>query len=206
MEPRRLEGVLDGQLPELEWGSALVRLLTNSPEVVKSHAEVERARSVLARESAGRTPNFEVAGAVLYNSASESTVASVGVAVPLQLFDRNQGNIHRAGVELAAAHQEVRRVALSLQDRLANAFKHYATARQQVERYRREILPDAKDSLDLVRQGYRHGEFGYLELLTAQRTYFQTSLAYVDALSELWVSATRIEGMLLEGGLDRPSE
>jgi len=204
MEPIRLEEALDAPLPELDWDSALARLLSSSPELRKSHAEVEEAKCALARESAGRVPNFEVAGAVLYNSDSQSTVASVGLAVPLQLFDRNQGNVHRARAELAAARQEVRRVSLSLEHRLADAFQHYADARQQAEQYEREILPDARDCLDLVRQGYRQGEFGYLELLTAQRTYFETNLAHVHALTGVWVNAARIEGMLLDGALDRP--
>ena len=49
---------------------------------------------------------------------------------------------------------------------------------------------------------YRQGEFSYLQLLTAQRTFFQVNLAYVHALRDLWSSANRIEGMLLSGGLN----
>ena len=93
---------------------------------------------------------------------------------------------------------------MSLQQRLATAFKNYANAQQQVQQYETDILPDAKESLGLIQQGYRQGEFGYLELLTAQRTYFRVNLNYVTALRDLWVTSTRIEGQLLSGALQMP--
>jgi cobalt-zinc-cadmium efflux system outer membrane protein len=123
------------------------------------------------------------------------------VGVPLQIFNRNQGNILKAQSELGVASGEVRRVELELQSRLAEAYERYISADQQVNRYVNEILPDAKKSLDLVRSGYEQGEFNYLELLTAQRTYFRVNLAYLESLREFWISRVRIEGMLLTGGL-----
>ena len=70
-----------------------------------------------------------------------------------------------------------------------------------MRRYVNDILPDAKQSLEIVRIGYEQGEFGYLELLTAQRTYFRVNLAYVESLREYWINRVRIEGMLMTGGL-----
>lgn len=103
-----------------------------------------------------------------------------------------------------AAQQNVQRVELLLQDQLAEAFREYDVAREQVEQYRQAILPDAKQSLELTRAGYQQSEFGYLELLTAQQTYSRTNLAYIERLRELWLNAVQIDGMLLLGGLDAP--
>jgi cobalt-zinc-cadmium efflux system outer membrane protein len=133
-------------------------------------------------------------------------VATIQIGMPLQIFNRNQGNIARTQAELASAHSEVQRVELALQDRLADAFEQYANSRQQTQRYISDILPDATTTLELVRAGYEQGEFGYLELLTAQRTYFRASLAYVESLRELRLSGIRIEGMLMTGAIDSTSE
>ena len=100
-----------------------------------------------------------------------------------------------------AAQNEVQRVQLDLQQRLAAVFEQYATARYQVEKYSRDILPNAQESLKLANQGYQQGEYSYLFLLTAQRTYFQTNLTYLDALRELRAAATAIEGNLLSDSL-----
>ena len=95
----------------------------------------------------------------------------------------------------------MQRVELDLQLRLSQVFERYANARNQVEKYNRDILPAAKESLDLTRAGYRAGEFGFLNLLTAQRTYFQTNLGYLEALRDLWSAAWEIEGLLLNNSL-----
>jgi cobalt-zinc-cadmium efflux system outer membrane protein len=125
----------------------------------------------------------------------------VQVGVPLQIFDRNQGTILRAQAELGVAREEVRRVALALQERLTEAFRQYSNARQQFERYQKEILPDARQTLELTRKGYDQGEYNYLQLLTAQRTFFGVNLAFLESWRELALTTTRIRGFLLTGGL-----
>jgi cobalt-zinc-cadmium efflux system outer membrane protein len=204
MNPISLTADLGEAVPDLFWDDTVSRLLAESPELARARSGVERARCALARAQAGRTPDVDVEAAVRYNNATESTIASIGIGVPLQIFDRNQGNISRAHAELSAAQREVRRVQLVLQDRLAVVFKRYANARQQTRQYKAEILPDAESSLDLVRTGYQQGEFGYLDLLTSQRTYFRVNLAYLESLRGLWLSAVEIEGLLLTGGLAAP--
>ena len=57
----------------------------------------------------------------------------------------------------------------------------------------------------MVSEGYQKGEVGYLDMLTAQRTYFRANLSYIEALRELWRVTVRIEGMLLEDSLANAS-
>jgi len=203
MEPVSLAGDLTKDLPVLNWEDGLSRLLTESPQLGQARAGVERARCELARQCAERIPNLEIGSAVRRDDASRYTVADVELSLPLPLFNRNQGRIIGAQADLIAAEHEVRRVELDLRDRFAAAFERYANSRQQVEAYTNTILPHARASLDLIRIGYRQGEFGYLTLLTAQRTFFGVSLDYLASLGELWTRAVEIEGMLLRGGLQR---
>lgn len=197
-----LAGEVDKQLPAFDWEEALARVWAQSPELARARAAVERARCELARQYALRVPNIELEAAVKNDTLSRYTVADVGLAVPLPVFDRNQGRILRAQADLAAAQQEVRRVELTLHDRLASAFEQYATARRRVEVYAATILPNAKASLDLVAAGYGEGEFSYLHLLTAQRTYFEANLNYLQSLRDFWLRCVEIEGLLLRGGLE----
>lgn len=206
MEPKALADKLDETPQPLLWDASLQRLLHTSPELMRAWSAVEQAKCALARAEAGRTPNIDLGAAVRYNTASESTVASVGVGVPLQIYDWNQGNISEARAELVAAHREVRRVELVLQDRLAEVFKRHANAVQEYRQYKDVILTDADSSLELVRLGYQQGEFGYLELLTAQRTYFRVHLTCLESLQELWGTRIEIDGLLLTGALIQPGQ
>jgi cobalt-zinc-cadmium efflux system outer membrane protein len=203
MAPTPLAGDLQHAPAELSWDDALGRLLQESPELCEAYAGVQRARNEVASQYAERIPNVDLAGGVRYNHASNSTVATVEAGLALPLFNRNQGNILRAQAELAAAEREVQRVELWLRQRLAAAFEEYANAKEQTAQYAAQILPNAKASLDLVIAGYRQGEFDYLKLLTAQRTYFQANLEYLESLRKYRTSVVAMEGLLLSGGLDR---
>ena len=201
-EPQTLAGQLDEDLPKFTWKDTLRELLARSPELAQARSGVERARCELALQQAERRPNFFVEGAAKYDTGSDFTVADVAVVVPLPLFNRNQGNIMEAQAGLIGAQRDVRRVELDLQARLAEAFEQYASARYRAQAYTDTILPDARQSLDLVAKGYQEGEFGYLELLTAQRTYFDANLSYLDSLDQLWAQTVDLEGLLLRGGLE----
>jgi len=201
MPPARLLGDLQGDLRQLNWEKVRSQLLAGSPELAEARIGVERARSVVGREFAQRVPDVDVRATVRYNDAIGNTVAGIEVGLPLPLFNRNQGNICRAEAQLMAAESEVRRVELALQQRLAKTFSGYTDARDRVEKYTAEILPKAKTSLDLVRKGLQQGEFDYLTLLTAQRTYFRVNLAYLESLLQYRCGRVSIEGLLLGGGL-----
>ena len=205
LETAPLTGNLEEQVPRFVWDDVLQRLLDESPEVAEARAGVERARNVLARQCAQRIPNVSVQTGVQHDNESGDNIAKVEVALPLPIFNRNQGNIAKADAELIAAENEVRRVELVLRDRLAAALQRYADAREQVETYNQKILPNAKTSLDLVRTAYQQGEIGYIGLLTSQRTYFSAQLSYLEALRQLQTSRVAIEGLLLSGGLRQES-
>jgi outer membrane protein, heavy metal efflux system len=176
-------------------------LLAESPQLAGAQAGVARAQAALSRECAGRIPNVDLQAAVQYDNSTQDTFASVQVGIPVPFYNRNQGNIRKAQAELIAAQNEVQRVQLALRQRLAVAFERYTNARYQVEKYNRNILPNAEASLTLTKGGYQQGELSYLSLLTAQRTFFQTNITYLEALRELRASATTIEGNLLGDSL-----
>ena len=102
---------------------------------------------------------------------------------------------------MVAACNEFKRIELDLQDRLAVAYRRYANARQQVDRYGSRMVPRAKRSLTLVTRGYAKGQVKYLTLLTAQQTFLQVNLSYLDSLRELRTASSMIEGQLLTDSL-----
>ena len=201
MVPLELIGKLEPPADDLKWEDSLGRLLSESPELAAAGAGVARARAQLAREQVEPRPNLDIQLGVQYDNASQSTISNVQLGVPVPILNRNQGNVQTALADLRSAQAEVGRVELSLRARLASAFETYANARSQVEKYTRDILPDARQSLDLVTKGFQQQQFSFLTLLTAQRTFAQANLAYLQALQQLGTSRVAIDGMLLGGSL-----
>lgn len=197
-----LRGDLECPPDPVKWDDALQRLLTTSPEVAIAVANIERTRWAMVRARAEPIPNVTMQGVVMQDNAiGGRTDGIVQLTMPLPIFNKNQGAIRQAEAEALAAERALEQLERDLQNRLAPVFERYANASSQVRRYRERILPAAKESLDLVRRGYEAGEFPYLNLLNAQRTFFQANLQYVDSLRELRTSSAEIQGMLLSNSL-----
>jgi cobalt-zinc-cadmium efflux system outer membrane protein len=196
-----LSGDLEDHAEFLNWDSALAMLLASHPELNMAAARAERARILVLRAKKEPIPNIDVAINVRHMNTNGDNVADVQVGVPIPVFNRNQGNIAAAEAEWVAACRDIERIELQLQDRLATAFRRYANARQQAQRYTRSIIPKAERSLNSVTKAYENGQVDYLTLLLAQQTYIQARLASLNSLRELRTAQALIEGQLLEGSL-----
>jgi len=198
-----LEGDAFAPPKEFSFEEALARLHITSPEIAIAMTQMTRARATLDRARVESIPNVSVQGVVnvVDNGIGGRPDGSLALSIPIPVFNRNQGAILKAQHEIAAAEQAFQQVELDLQNRLALTFERYANARNQVERYRTTILPAAQESLDLTRKMYEAGEASFLVLLTAQRTFSQTNLNFLDAVRELRIADIEIEGLLLRDSL-----
>ncbi len=205
MPLQRIEGELKADDLSVTWQEELERLLAESPELSAAVANVEAARWAIRRAYAQVVPDITVFAVLQDDRSTGSSNGNLRVTLPLPLWNRNQGGIAQARAQATAADRAVDRLTLSLQARLATAFQSYESARNQVEQYSRKggIIDNSKRTLDLIRAGYQAEEFGVLDLLTAQRTYFQTNLAYLDSLRGLSASVMEIRGLLLSGSLTK---
>lgn len=196
-----LSGELAGNLPQLDWDGCYRAVLEGNPDLEAARIRVDRAAIVIRRARKEPIPNIDLMVSMRHNNISGSDNANVQLGIPIPVFDRNQGNISAAEADWIAATKEVERIELDLQDRLAMAYRQYASARQQVDRYGTRMAPRAKKSLELVMEGYRKGQVPYLTLLTAQQTFVQVNLSYLNSLQELRTSTAVIDGQLLTGSL-----
>lgn len=202
--PTPLAGDLEGGIHQIDFDETLARLLAESPQMAIAMTEVERARWAIDRAQAEPVPNIDVQAVIQSDNGTGSSNANLQVSMPIPWLNRNQGGIRQAHGELVAAEHAIRRLELSLARRLADVYQRYASARNQVQDYSKPegILANSRATLDFVQEGYQAGEIGYLDLLTVQRTYSQTNLAYIEALGELWAAALEIEGLLLKDSLE----
>jgi outer membrane protein, heavy metal efflux system len=203
MQMAPLAGELVGTLPQLDWDTCYSEVLSGNPELSSAQARLDRAAIVIRRAKKEPIPNIDLSVSVRKNNFTGSDVANIQLGIPIPIFDRNQGNISAAESEWLGAKKEVQRIELDLQDRLAVAYRRSVNARQQVERYGLRMIPRAKKSLELLTAGYQKGQVKYLTLLTAQQTYVQVNLSYLNSLQELRTSMALIDGQLLTGSLRR---
>ena len=204
LAPAPLDGKLDMLPPQIDYNVALHRVLAASPELGAAQGQLTAARWKYERALAEPISNLGLSYSPQYDTDTGFAVHGVQAMVNVPLFDRNQGNIYAARAEVVAAQREIQRIELSLTERLAAAFQEYAAAGQQAEMFRSQILPAARETLELTTLAYREGEQSFVALLTAQRTFFRANLDYLSAQWRVLRSAALIDGLLLSGNLQRP--
>ena len=202
MQPVPLVGNLAGEIPQLDLETCWQELLSRSPQLRSAESELDHGWATYRLSRAQAIPNVTLQSVVEYDKATQATTASTLVALPLPLYNRNQGNIDKALADVRTDQAEICRVQLVLRDQLADSFRRYKTSLRQTERLKQAILPNTEENLKLATQLYVAGETAFAPVLIAQQSYFESQMAYVEAQTELHKVVTEINGLQLTGGLN----
>jgi outer membrane protein, heavy metal efflux system len=188
-------------LPSFE---ALAERALGSPMALRAMKNMEQRKAVLEVEQTRRIPNLTVMAGVLNHSQTGGTTAIAGISIPLQIFDRNQGNLHEAYQRVDKAMDEQMATELRLKSELTQAYEALTAAQNETRILRDSILPRARSAFEVTNKGYELGKFGFLEVLDAQRTLFQNQVLYVRALANYQRFVNEIERLIaapVDGGL-----
>ncbi|MBE3123883.1 MAG: TolC family protein, partial [Planctomycetes bacterium] len=79
---------------------------------------------------------------------------------------------------------------------LAEAYQVLASSFAEATILRDEVLPAAEAAFTASSEGYRLGKFGYLDVLDAQRTFFETQGQYIEALAAYHRAAADVERLV----------
>src|SRR6056297_572280 len=202
MDPTYLAGELPQNETPLDWNSVAADIVVSNPEYQAAQARVTRARALICRHEVQPVPNLDVSLGSGYDNATDNGLINFQVGAPIPLFNKNQGNIAAARAEFLRAARDAERIENAIKARLANAAGDFDASLAAVEEYSSEILPNAQEGLDLAEIAYKAGETSYVQVLIAQRTYFETNLQYVAAQALLGQARARIDGYVLTGALD----
>ncbi len=202
MAPLPLVGDLRVEDTPRDWEATYQELIATNPALHAAQARVNRAAANLDRQEVQPIPNVLTFWNAGYDTQTRSQIFQIQAGVPLPIYNQNQGNISAAYAEYCRATQDVRRIELAIKQRLAQAAQQYDSASVTVQRYESQILPKAKQTLQLSEKAYTAGEFGFLQVLVARRTFFDSNLQYNQALIDLATSKMLLDGLLLDGGLN----
>jgi cobalt-zinc-cadmium efflux system outer membrane protein len=183
-EPEFLK--VEGNLYELETPphfEQLTSLIIKNPDVARWAAEIEQRKAVKDFEKSKSIPDITVSAGTQHFAESSDTAFVVGIAVPLPLFDRNQGSINEASARLSKAYEQSRAVDVRTRSNVVEAHKSLLSTYDQATALQNKVIPGAQEAFDAAKEGYSQGKFGYLDVLDAQRTLFGVRAQYIEILA-----------------------
>jgi cobalt-zinc-cadmium efflux system outer membrane protein len=157
------------------------KALQNRPDLRAAQQGVTAATS--QRELQKAIGKKDVTGQVSYTHISDINNISLFGQIQLPVFDRNQGEIARAGFAITQAQEQAKFTSGQVMTDVRDAYEGLHTNDQIVGLYRSGYLDQAQQSRDISEYAYRHGAASLLDFLDAERSYRSTQLAYRQALA-----------------------
>jgi outer membrane protein, heavy metal efflux system len=157
------------------------RALQSRPDLRAAQQGVIAANSQRALQQA--IGKRDITGEVNYTHIGYLNDISLFGQMQMPIFDRNQGEIARAGFAITQAQEQERFADGQVLTDVRDAFENLRTNDQVVGLYRSGYLNQAQQSRDISEYAYRHGAASLLDFLDAERSYRATQLAYRQALA-----------------------
>jgi cobalt-zinc-cadmium efflux system outer membrane protein len=197
-------GVLDpGPLPQVMVPRGGGPTAEERPDLEAARGQVERADAdrALARTEVwedwtvglGYERDRQVIDAPTPIPIQRDSFLTLGVRLPIPLWNRQQGRIAAAESELRRSRQSRDGLVLRIEEDVRAAEARVRTLRSSVDAYAQEILPEATRAQELFERGYRQGLVGIAELLQAQRQYNESRALHLELLGDLRQAAIALE-------------
>ena len=158
------------------------------PDVVSYRLGIQRAEADVRLALANRYSDVYV----LYqpytfqdNSPSGTkspTSWALGVTVPLPVYNRNQGGILRAKLNVTQTQIELASIERQVMSEVQIAEREYEISRKAIERIEKELLPRAALVRDDTKRLFLGGEANVVVFLNAQKDYNDTVKQYLDTM------------------------
>jgi len=160
-------------------------------------AKVQAVPNITA--SARYTPERNIIEG-LFNPADRivdsSKLFSFGISIPLPLFNRQQGNIAEAVSLRTRAHSERLALEQAVRRDVLLAYQRWETARRSLEVYERTVLPESRQSFQIVQLSYRLGESRLLDVISQQRLFLEAQSNIITGQKTYYAAFVELESAI----------
>lgn len=187
-----LQGQLK-QLPVLPEQTLLEQAILQSPAFLQSHALI-RLRETQLRLSEAKSKADISFGAGIRRLEDQNDNALVfSFSMPLQLNDRNQGNIAAAHAEYEAGVLQQQLTQTEMRMALLEIYQGMRNNHQQTHRLQQKLIPLTQALLKQTETGYQSGQYNVLQWIDAQAEAFSVQRDLIEAQTAVHLQLLALE-------------
>jgi cobalt-zinc-cadmium efflux system outer membrane protein len=185
-----LEGQLQ-QLPTLPKREMLEQAISQSPTYLQSHALIRLREAQLRLSEAQSKADISFGAGIRRLEAQNDNALVFSFSMPLQLYDRNQGNIAAAHADYEAGMLQQQLTQTELRMALLEIYQAMLNNHQQNDRLQQTLIPLTQKLLKQTETGYQSGQYNVLQWIDAQIEAFSVERELIEA-------QTAVHSQLLE--------
>ncbi|MEO5717477.1 MAG: TolC family protein [Chthoniobacterales bacterium] len=176
------------------------KALAQRPEVTSAQEkiEAERARVQLARREWFPDPRIRVEARQFEESSRTFNEYDTGVffSVPWGNFGKYSAGVREAKKSLENAENQAEAVRAETAGLIRDQLRKIETAARNYELFRGKIIPLAVQATAATRAGYESDKSGFLELITAQRTFREVEANAANYLADYEIAVAELESII----------
>jgi outer membrane protein, heavy metal efflux system len=116
-----------------------------------------------------------------------------GVALPLPLWRRNQGELAQARAERRRLEDEDRLLQREIALEVAAAVRALEARQAEAQLWSERVVPSAEANVELVRQGWLGGKFDLFRVVQVTREAAEARRRQLEVLGDLWRARIELE-------------
>ncbi len=191
--------IASGRLPQevsIPDCQTLLAGIQASPLLALRRSETQVAASGLALEQANAWSDPALALALREIPGKEARAVTIGLTIPLPLFQRNQAALAEAGSAAQKATANEESALRRLRTELIKIHTVLVAADQEARTWRDEVITRTSIAADSVREGFKAGKFRYSDVLEASQSQVQVKSRHLDAILDLNRAAISLDRLL----------
>lgn len=179
--------------------SLLAVALQRRPDLSARAALVRQSETLIQLTRREAVPNLRIGALLERETATGEPRVGLGVALPLPLWNRNQGLVAERQAEATRAQLELSATELDVRTDVISAYRSYLTAAEEAAVYERNVVEPARENQQLLEIAFRAGKLDLPSLLLLRNQLFDAELGYWDAwlaLRRAWVELDAATGTI----------
>ena len=162
----------------------LCQQISLAPDFNKYSAEVTKGCEEIRLQKAYSFPDMTINAGIVARETERDHPVSIGVEIPIPIFNLNQGNREKASIAYAQALDRLTEFEQNLSSKLNSLYTAWNVCFQEVATLKATVVPWALETFQLAHESYKEGKSEYLQLLDAQKTLYEVKLQYLNAIAE----------------------
>lgn len=174
----------------------LLKKMPHTPQLLEKQLQLNAKRATIMAVKKAVLPDLNIQLGGRHFSDDGSNAAVVSIYSQLPVYERNQGKIITAEAEYTQTAHELQGTNLDVRQNLYTAFLQAEQGRFEANLVTDSLLPLARKSLQVAKEGYQMGRYTYIELSTALNTLFEEERHYQQAHADYHKALMQINGIL----------
>lgn len=195
----------DGLTHHLDPWSTIKKKVLNSNLIRAQMALIKAMSSQITAAQKQIWPDLNLQLGFRHFQLYDEKALVLSANAPIPVYNQNQGNVYTAQAKRNETIKNLHQLKLNLDTTLYEAYLDGLQNREEVQKVTNRMLPNAKETVVLAKDGFQQGRYTYLILSNAMLNLSREEEHYTKAHTDYHKAIIKIQGLLMSGRMKNNS-